>query len=312
MPRSGHRRTTVFRVNTHLAVNVTKASRRYGPVLAVNDVSLHIQPGQLVALLGPNGAGKSSLVGLLEGFAKPDSGSVEVLGRDPWAEPDAVRCRIGVMLQTGGAHASSRVGEMLALVAACSGNPHRCDQLLEVLGLAHVTRTPVRHLSGGQAQRLALAMALVGRPELLILDEPTAGLDVQARHLVWDLLRAAKRDGVAVLLTTHLLDEAEQLADQIAIMSAGTLVATGSPAALTGAAQQLTFISPDGLNIAMLSADIPELSVTVTGDQYTLRGPVTADTVAAVTAALARQQILARDLRIGSSLEQIYLELVQP
>ena len=197
---------------------------------AVNGLSFRLARGSLLALLGPNGAGKTTTVEICEGFTKADAGQVRVLGLDPWRQGPSLRPRIGVMLQAGGAHASARTGEMLDLMARCSANPLDPAWLLDVLGLSSSTRTPVRRLSGGQVQRLSLAMALVGRPEMLFLDEPTAGMDPQARHLVWDLLRAARADGVSILLTTHLLDEAELLADRIVIIDNGRSVADGTPA----------------------------------------------------------------------------------
>ncbi|MFN8198509.1 MAG: ABC transporter ATP-binding protein [Nakamurella multipartita] len=164
--------------------------RTFGALRAVDGVSLTIARGELVTMLGPNGAGKTSTLDTCTGFAKPDGGTVRVLGLDPWRQAAQVRPRIGVMLQAGGSHAAARTGEMLRVIARCSARPLDPDWLLEVLGLQPVARTPVRRLSGGQVQRLSLAMALVGRPELLFLDEPTAGMDPQARHLVWDLLQS--------------------------------------------------------------------------------------------------------------------------
>ena len=218
--------TTTQRTDMTAAVQVRGLVRRYGALTAVDGLDLTVGAGTMLALLGPNGAGKTTTVEICEGFARPDGGTVRVLGLDPWADAAVLRPRMGVMLQSAGAHLSARAGEMLRLVAAGSAHPHDSDWLLDTLGLTSVVRTPVRRLSGGQAQRLSLAMALVGRPEMLFLDEPTAGLDPQARHLVWDLLRAARADGVSILLTTHLLDEAELLADQVVIVDAGRAVAT--------------------------------------------------------------------------------------
>lgn len=215
------------------ALRLDGVSQRFGGTLAVDDLSFAVRRGELFALLGPNGAGKSTTIDICEGFRRPDSGRVEVLRRDPWREQAALRPRIGVMLQAGGAHGAARAGEMLRLVAACAADPHDPAALLDMVGLTAVARTPVRRLSGGQVQRLSLAMALVGRPELLFLDEPTAGMDPQARRLVWEVLRAARADGVTIVLTTHLLDEVEQLADRILVIDHGRQVAEGSPAELT-------------------------------------------------------------------------------
>ncbi|MFD9615534.1 ABC transporter ATP-binding protein, partial [Streptomyces sp. NPDC059083] len=200
------------------AVRVDGVVKRYGETTAVDGISFDIERAQVLALLGPNGAGKTTTTEMCEGFVTPDAGTVRVLGLDPIADSDQLRPRIGVMLQGGGAYPGSKAGEMLDLVASYSANPLDPAWLLDTLGLKDARRTPYRRLSGGQQQRLALACALVGRPEIVFLDEPTAGLDAQARHLVWELIDALRRDGVSVLLTTHMMDEAEQLADQLVII----------------------------------------------------------------------------------------------
>lgn len=207
--------------------------KRFGEKTAVDGLSLQLRSGEVLALLGPNGAGKTTTVEMCEGFLSPDAGSVSVFGLDPAKKPDEVRGRIGVMLQGGGAYPGVRVEEMLNLVASYSANPLDPEWLLETVGLASNKKTPYRRLSGGQQQRLSLACALVGRPELVFLDEPTAGLDAQSRMVVWDLVRSLKRDGVAVVLTTHLMDEAEALADRVVIVDRGKVVAHGTPAELT-------------------------------------------------------------------------------
>ena len=164
---------------------------------------------------------------------RPTEGAIRVFGKDPAVHSDEVRSRIGVMLQGGGAYPGIRVGEMLRLVASYSKNPLDPEWLLQTVGLTEHEKTPYRRLSGGQQQRLSLACALVGRPELVFLDEPTAGLDAQSRLAVWDLVASLKRDGVAVILTTHLMDEAEALADQVIIIDSGRVVAAGTPEEMT-------------------------------------------------------------------------------
>jgi ABC-2 type transport system ATP-binding protein len=294
------------------AIEVDGLTRRYGSLTAVDNLSFTVPPGQVLTVLGPNGAGKTTTLEILEGFAAPDAGTVTVLGLDPWRQSAALRPRIGVMLQTGGAHQSARAGEMLDLVARCSANPLDTGWLLDTLGLSAAARTPVRRLSGGQLQRLSLAMALVGRPDLLILDEPTAGMDPQVRHLVWDLIRAARRDGVTVLLTTHLLDEAELLSDRILIIDHGRLLADGSPADLVaGSAPELRFTATPGLDLT----DLP-LPGTVTAAEpspghYRLTGEgISPDVLAAVTAFCARNGVMPGDLHTGArSLDEVYLQL---
>src|SRR6202000_3121272 len=188
-------------------------------------------------------------VEICEGFRAADGGSVRVLGLDRRADGAALRARVGVMPQGGGAYPGVRVDEMLALVASCAANPLDTGWLLNILGLDSARRTPYKRLSGGPQQRLSLACALVGRPELVFLDEPTAGMDPQARRLVWDLVDALRVDGVSVLLTTHLMEEAEALADHVVIIDRGRVAAAGSPAELTAIAaddQRRTLPAPAG------------------------------------------------------------------
>jgi len=287
--------------------------RRFGTLRAVDGLSFSVPRGALVALLGPNGAGKTTTLDVCTGFARPDAGLVRALGLDPWRHSAALRPRIGVMLQAGGSHAAARAGEMLEVIARCSARPLDPSWLLRTLGLQDAAATPVRRLSGGQVQRLSLAMALVGRPELLFLDEPTAGMDPQARHLVWDLLRAAKSDGVSILLTTHLLDEAELLADRVVIIDHGRVVADGSPAELTGGTHgQLRFAAASGLDVELLQLALPEGYAVreVSLGRYLVEGDIVPATVATVTSFCARVGVMPGDLQVGRrSLDDVYLEL---
>ena len=215
-----------------IPVRLRGVTKRYGSTTAVSDLDLEVNAAEVLALLGPNGAGKTTTVEMCEGFVKPDSGAIEVLGLDPIADNARVRERIGVMLQGGGGYPAARAGEMLNLVASYAANPLDPGWLLDTLGLTDAARTTYRRLSGGQQQRLALACALVGRPELVFLDEPTAGMDAHARVVVWELIDALRRDGVTIVLTTHQLKEAEELADRIVIIDRGSAVAAGTPAEL--------------------------------------------------------------------------------
>ena len=294
------------------AIVVEGLHRSFGDVQAVDGLSFRMARGSLLALLGPNGAGKTTTVDICEGFRKADAGQVRVLGLDPWRQGAALRPRIGVMLQAGGAHASARTGEMLHLMAKCSANPLDPAWLLDVLGLSSSARTPIRRLSGGQVQRLSLAMALVGRPEMLFLDEPTAGMDPQARHLVWDLLRAARADGVSILLTTHLLDEVELLADRIVIIDRGRKVADGTPEELTGGGSQLRFTASPGLDLDLLRRALPlGFQVAEVGaGRYLLEGDIVPATMATITSFCARVGVMPTGLQVGArSLDDVYLEL---
>ncbi|MEQ3553535.1 ABC transporter ATP-binding protein [Pseudonocardia nematodicida] len=284
---------------------------RYGSTTAVQGIDLDLARGEVLALLGPNGAGKSSTIEVCTGFRAPDGGSVSVLGHAPGDE--AVRPRVGVMPQGGGAYPAVKTGEMLHLVEACAAHPIDANYLIDVLGLRPRAGTPYKRLSGGEQQRLALACAVVGRPELVFLDEPTAGLDPQARHLVWDLIRALRRDGVGVLLTTHLMDEAEQLADDVVIIDRGRVVAHGTPAQLTAGDQtELRFRARPGMDTAGLDARLPTgYATSETGPgRYRVQGRIDPGALAAITSWCADQGVLADDVQVvRRSLEDVFLDL---
>lgn len=220
------------------AVELTDLTKSFGANTAVDGLTLTIPRGKVTSLLGPNGAGKTTTIEMCEGFLRPDSGTLRVLGLDPLENSTQLRSRIGIMLQGGGAYPGIRVGELVELTASYSAHPLDVPWLIDLVGLSGLEKTTYKSLSGGQQQRLSLACALVGRPELVFLDEPTAGLDAQARHLVWELVEALRADGVAVVLTTHHLDEAEALSDQVFIIQKGRLVASGSPAELQRTARE--------------------------------------------------------------------------
>ena len=295
-------------------VRLRGVTKRYGSTLAVSDLDLDVQRAQVFALLGPNGAGKTTTVEMCEGFVRPDAGRIEVLGLDPVSDNARVRERIGVMLQGGGGYPAARAGEMLNLVAAYAAKPLDPAWLLDTLGLTDAARTTYRRLSGGQQQRLSLACAIVGRPELVFLDEPTAGMDAHARLVVWELIDALRRDGVTVVLTTHQLKEAEELADQIVIIDAGSTVASGTPAELmrSGAEDQLRFTAPRKLDLSLLLSALPEgyrASEQAPGE-YLVEGSIDPQVLATVTAWCARLNILATDMRVEQrSLEDVFLDL---
>lgn len=296
------------------SVQLMDVHKSFGGVDAVDGLSIDIDAGEVLALLGPNGAGKTTTVEMCEGFVTPDSGTVRVLGLDPIAQSSQLRPRIGVMLQGGGAYPGSKAGEMLRLVASYSADPLDPDWLLDTLGLDAAAETPYRRLSGGQQQRLALACAIVGRPELVFLDEPTAGLDAQARLLVWELVDALRRDGVSVLLTTHVMDEAEQLADRLVIIDHGKIVASGTASELTrqGAKGRLRFTAPPGLELSLLDAVLPagHTPVEVTPGSYSIDGEIEPSILVTVTTWCAQQNVLATELQVDQRrLEDVFLEL---
>jgi ABC-2 type transport system ATP-binding protein len=294
------------------AVEVRDVVVRYGDTAAVNGVSLVVPRGSVLALLGNNGAGKTSLLQVCEGFRKPDAGAARVLGLDPVADHDELMPRIGIMLQSGGMYPWATAGEILDLYASFAAAPLATGMLLDRLGLRRVRRTRWRRLSGGEQQRLALAVALVGRPELVFLDEPTAGMDTEARHTTWQLIEELRTDGVTVLLTTHLLDEAERLADHVVIMRSGAVAATGTPAELTAVAgiDLLEVRADTGLPIAALAKQT-DLKVTeASPGEYAIAGSLDGAAIAGVLGwfAQAGAQVTAVNTR-RRTLEDVYLAL---
>ena len=288
--------------------NVVKT---YGDVNAVDGLSFRVNRGEILCLLGPNGAGKTTTIEMCEGFTKPTSGNIDVLGLDPSRHPDAVRARIGIMLQGGGSYSGIKVREMLKLSASYNANPLDPDWLLETLGLTGVAKNTYRRLSGGQQQRLSLALAIIGRPELVFLDEPTAGMDAQSRLAVWDLIRALREDGVTVVLTTHLMDEAEALSDRVVIIDHGQLVASGTTADLmeTSETAQVSFetatpVDLEALHTAGISAEA------VRPLHYRLASTVSPEAIAALATALAAQNVTLRSLETSHrNLEEVFLDL---
>lgn len=299
------------------AVEVIDLVKRYDGRAVVDGLSTVVRSGSITAVLGPNGAGKTTTVEVCEGYRRADSGTVRVLGLDPWRDGRELRPRVGVMLQSGGVYPGVKAGEMLRHVAALHTHPLDVDALVERLGLGPAVRTPYRRLSGGQQQRLSLAMAVVGRPELVFLDEPTAGLDPQARRSTWELVEDLRRDGVTVVLTTHFMDEAARLADEVVVVDHGRVVAAGSPAELVGGGSPdgLRFRAPPGLDVAALAVAVPgatRVSEESAG-RYVVEGAVDARLLADVTAWCAAHDVLPEGLRTGHrSLEDVFLELTGP
>jgi ABC-2 type transport system ATP-binding protein len=214
------------------ALTVSGLTKVYGGRAVVRDLSFSVRLGEIFALLGPNGAGKTTTVEILEGYRSPDAGRAAVLGLDPLRQGAVLKPLIGVVLQQDGVYPTLKAGEVLALFARYFSDPESPEELLRLVGLTESANTRCRQLSGGQKRRLALALALVGKPRVLFLDEPTTGMDPQARRATWDILLDLKRRGVTMLLTTHFMDEAERLADRIAIIDGGALLALDTPSGL--------------------------------------------------------------------------------
>ncbi|MER5295666.1 ABC transporter ATP-binding protein [Streptomyces pharetrae] len=243
-------------------IEVTDLKRVYGGGFeAVRGITFSVARGEVFALLGTNGAGKTSTVELLEGLAPPSEGRVRVLGHDPYEERDAVRPRTGVMLQEGGFPAELTVAETVRMWAGCTSGARPVGEALETVGLGKRAGVRVKQLSGGERRRLDLALALLGGPEVLFLDEPTTGLDAEGRRETWDLVRALRDGGTTVLLTTHYLEEAEELADRLAILHEGRIAAGGTPDEVTSAQpSRISFELPDGYFLGDLPA-LGELGV---------------------------------------------------
>ena len=299
------------------AVVVDDLTMRYADTLAVDRLSLEVARNSITAVLGPNGAGKTTTLETCEGYRRPQQGSVRVLGLDPQAQRRALLPRIGVMLQSGGAWSGVRAVEMLRHIASLHAYPLGVDMLVDRLGLGSCGRTPYRRLSGGQQQRLALAMAVIGRPELVFVDEPTAGMDPQARRATWELLEELRADGVTIVLTTHYMDEAERLADTIHVIDHGRLIASGSPLELTRGSGHSTIRLvvtepfPPGAPASLQDALGPLTEVHSINEQSLLiSGPADASTLATVSGWCETNGVLPESLTLGQrTLEDVFLQL---
>jgi ABC-2 type transport system ATP-binding protein len=299
----------------NLAIHVAGLEKQYGTTRAVDGLSFDVAPGEVFGLLGPNGAGKTTTVEMLEGYRTPDAGTVRVLGLDPIRQGRELKPRIGVMLQEGGLYPGLKPLELLRLFAAYYDDPEDPEAMLELVGLRDTAGTPVRRMSGGQAQRLSLACALIGRPQVLFLDEPTAGMDPHARATTWQLVRELRARGVTVLLTTHAMDEAEQLCDRVAIIAGGKLAALGSPAELTryAAADEIWFAATPGIDAVRLAKALqvdPEDVVEDRPGEYVVRTAATPARVAELACFLRDHDIMLVALQSGRrSLEEVFLQI---
>ena len=295
--------------------------KRYGARTVLDGVSIEVAAGELLALLGPNGAGKTTTVEIIEGYRRADGGRVRVLGVDQASGGRALRARVGLMLQGGGIDPRAQPRETLVQYGRFHADPRDPDELLELVGLQGVARTRFRRLSGGERQRLGLALALVGRPEVVILDEPTAGMDPEGRAATRAIVAGLRDAGAAILLTSHDLTDVERMADRVCILDGGRIVATGTPGTLAaGARPRLRFRLERPLDAAAMAALAAALRANCPGAVlgaepdagfYRVDG-VTPDAglIAALAGWCAGAGQLIRELRTtGGTLEEVYLEL---
>ena len=298
-------------VDVAVAVEVRDLVKRYSGRPVVDGLSFSVYAGEVFALLGPNGAGKTTTVEILEGYRQPDAGQVRVLGLDPTRQSASLKPRIGLMLQQGGLFPQITPAEALRLFAAFYPDPEDPDLLLDQLQLRDAARTRFRQLSGGQKQRLSLGLALVGRPQLVFLDEPTAAMDPQARRSTWTIIRSLRQRGTTVLLTTHFMDEAEQLANRVAIVDHGRLVALDSPGGLRQAvANEVRFATQPAIAEDQVAAALHVPVARENDGMLVLHVEPGPEIIARLAAFLAGEQVLLTELRAGSrSLEQAFLTL---
>jgi ABC-2 type transport system ATP-binding protein len=298
------------------AIAVDALTKRYGDRTVVDGITLEVRSGEVVALLGPNGAGKTTTVEIIEGYRRADGGTIRVLGADPWRADRDRRARVGLMLQAGGFDMRVRPRETVRQYASFHEDPLDADTLVDSTGLTHVADTTYRRLSGGERQRLAFAVALVGRPDVLVLDEPTSGMDPVARAGVRERIGEARRDGVAILLTSHELADVERLADRIYILVAGRIAASGTATELAaGLRPRLRF----GLDRPLDTGELEALrrmlgaGVAVSGETaYEVLGLLPTPALLAALASWCEGagRLLTWSRASGGSLEDAYLELI--
>ena len=296
-----------------VAVDIAGLRVSYGAVTAVDGLTLQARAGEVLGLLGPNGAGKTTTVETLEGFRRPSAGTVRVLGLDPVADHDHLMTRLGVMLQSCRLYSAIRPIEALRLFASYYPDPDDPEALLDRVGLRSRARTAWRKLSGGEQQRLALALALIGRPEVVVLDEPTAGLDLDGRLLVRAIVAGLREAGACVVLTSHELTEVERVVDRVAIVDRGRLLACGSPAELAvaaGGTAEVRFSAPRGLDVAALAVTLRAPVREPEPGRYVIEAAADPGLVARLTGWLAERDVGLADLQTGpTGLEDVFLRL---
>jgi ABC-2 type transport system ATP-binding protein len=283
-------------------IEVESLVKRYGDLLAVDDVTFSVEEGEIFGILGPNGAGKTTTVESIAGLRKPDSGKITVLGLDPRRDGAEIKQRLGVQLQESQLPDRIKVWEALDLYSSFYRSPAHWPDLIETLGLAEKRNSTYSKLSGGQKQRLSIALALVGNPEIAILDELTTGLDPQARRDTWDLIAQLRNRGVTIVLVTHFMEEAERLADRVALIDSGRVIAVDTPAGLVARAgdeQRMRFRPSAPFDEELLSGLDEVTDVTRNGEQILVSG--VGNVLHAVISLLAQNQIIAEQLRVDQT-----------
>ena len=293
-----------------VAVEVSGLTVRYGELQAVRDVSFTAAAGEITAVLGPNGAGKTSTIEVCEGFRRATAGSVRVLGLDPATQQQLLSERMGVMLQEGGVYPSARVLDTVRHYCALYGKGADANALVEQVGLSARSKATWRRLSGGEQQRVSLALALAARPDVAFLDEPTSGVDVNGRDTIRGIVRGLTDSGCAVVLATHELDEAERLADRVIIFDQGLVIADGTLAELRRGHDEIRFRSSPNLDTIALATAIGMVASRVGHDEYVIDAPPHPRLMAQLTAWLAEEGHPLTDLRAGAQrLEDVFRRL---
>ena len=292
------------------AVSVENLVVNYGSVCAVAGVSFTAYAGEVTAVLGPNGAGKTSTIEVCEGFRVPSSGRIRVLGLDPQTQRGELNKQMGVMLQNGGVYPSARVGEVARHFCNLYGNAANPDELLAQVGLSELRGRSWRRLSGGERQRLSLAMALAAQPVVAFLDEPTSGVDVNGRDLIRDIIGRLAKNGCAVVVATHELDEAERIADKVIIFNNGKIVADGSLKELRQGRDEIRFRSPSSFDLPELSRHLGFEVKQVDEYEFLVIGSADAHRIAALSQWMANARVEISDLRAGQQrLEDVFKRL---
>jgi len=296
------------------AITINDLHKSYGPVKAVDGISLEVEEGEIFGFLGPNGAGKTTTIEIVEGYRKPDSGIVRILGLNPFKQGYQIKERIGIMLESTSIYPDLRVGEVVALFAGYYRQTANYLSLLDMIALQDKMKCPVRELSGGQKQKLAFVLALINDPELLLLDEPTTGLDVQTRRYVWELIQQYRDKGKTVFLTTHYIEEAEALCDRVAIIDYGTIIALDTPRRLMAnldVEQRIEFVTDNAIDAQKIeeTEGVQKVVETRRGE-FTLYVQQPQRVLMQLTVLAKAEGWNLSDLRVeGATLEDVFLNL---